>query len=181
AHAATGQPHAPRHPPGRTGPGRAAPDGHVSGRRKGEPRNYPGGNDPDRRSGRHGPEAVFVSNRGNVAVHIDTIGAVGLQEANLVCRALRAALQNTQEDDFDRVLDEVVGKLRDAYGDSGAVALRVRNDPLDLAPGQTAALNLSMTMPTAMRPTRRYTGAISLFNASINILVQPLTTETQGG
>jgi hypothetical protein len=111
---------------------------------------------------------VVMSNRGNVPVPLDRLGAVTLDEDGGVCRSLDGALRAEGEKGFQAVLDEAVRRVAGTRVDQ----LRVRaGDPSALEPGETRAVDLELRLPPDMTAGRTYSGMLRLVGASLLVQV----------
>jgi len=115
-------------------------------------------------------KTVVFSNLGNVPVQIRTIGTVVLDEELVHCRALRGAIADVGEtmktlDDFTAALGRRYKKLYET------LVLKVSNDAVTLAPGDTKAIDLTIVLPDKLEKSSRYTGYAALSTASLTFTV----------
>jgi hypothetical protein len=107
---------------------------------------------------------VVLINEGNVPIPIRTIGPVVLDDELAHCRALRGALADVGES--MRGLDDFTAALGRRYAAIYApLWLRVHNEPLTLAAGETAAVELAVTLPDKLDARSRY-GALAPLSTS---------------
>lgn len=115
---------------------------------------------------------VVFTNEGNVPVHVKALGAVVLEDDAAHCRALRGALQDVGDtmknlDDFAVAL----GRRYRAIYDT--IALRVQNDEVTIAPGETKAIDLTITMPEKLDKRARYGGRAAISTSTLTFTVVP--------
>jgi hypothetical protein len=125
-------------------------------------------------AGRHRKQ-VILSNRGNVPVRIGNIGAVVLDEELAACKTLRATLAEGL--DKARTLDEWLtsylhqGKRQ--LDSAGMLWVDLDDAPLDLAPGDTAMVDLTVRVPDSLDPRSRYEGVAFLYDNNLRFEVVP--------
>lgn len=124
------------------------------------------------RSGETIQKRVVFTNEGNVAVTVRSLGAVVLDEELAHCRALRGALADVAEtmktlDDFAVALGR---RYRAIYQ---TLALRVQNEQVVIAPGETAAVDLKITLPEKLEARSRYTGYAAISTSTLTFTVVP--------
>ena len=115
---------------------------------------------------------IVLTNTGNVAVSMKSIGAVVLDDELAHCKALRGALQDvgatmTKLDDFVTALGR---RYRDLYE---TLTLKVQNEKTTVAPGETQALDLTITLPETLSVRTRYTGYAAISTQSLAFVVAP--------
>lgn len=121
---------------------------------------------------------VVVANLGNVAVPLDRLGAVTLDEDGGVCRSLDGALRAEGERGYQAVLDEAVRRIAGTRVDG----LRVRAaDTSAVEPGQTRAVDLELRLPPDMTAGRTYSGMLRLVGASLLVQVAAEGAPAEGG
>jgi len=121
--------------------------------------------------GKEFKQRIIVRNDGNVPVTVPKIGTIVLDEELVHCRALRGALADagasmTSLDDF------VVALGKRYHALYATLALKVRNQRIEVAPGTEEAVDLSITLPEKLDPRARYTGyaPISILDLTITIV-----------
>ena len=124
------------------------------------------------RAGEKTKKTVVFLNQGNVPIQIPTLGTVILDEELVHCRALRGALADvgdtmTKLDDFAAALGKRYKKLYET------LALRVQNDAVTLAPGETQAVELTITLPGKLEARSRYTGYAAISTGSLAFTIVP--------
>ena len=115
---------------------------------------------------------IVLTNDGNVAVTVKNIGAVVLDDELAHCRALRGALTDVGHtmktlDDFAAALGR---RYRDVYE---TAALRVQNEEVTLAPGDTRALDLTITLPEKLERRSRYTASAAISTGTLTFTIVP--------
>lgn len=124
------------------------------------------------RAGEKFQKRVVFTNDGNVPVYVKTLGAVVLEDDAAHCRALRGALQDVGDtmknlDDFAVAL----GRRYRAIYDT--IALRVQNDEATIAPGETQAIDLTITLPEKLDKRARYAGTAAISTSTLTFKVVP--------
>ena len=124
------------------------------------------------RAGEKFEKRVVFTNEGNVPVHVKALGAVVLEDDAAHCRALRGALQDVGDtmknlDDFAVAL----GRRYRAIYDT--IALRVQNDEVTVAPGETQAIDLTITLPEKLEKRARYAGTVAISTSTLTFMVVP--------
>jgi hypothetical protein len=124
------------------------------------------------RAGEKVEKQVVFSNTGNVPVNVKTIGTVVLDSELAHCRALRGALSDVG--DTLKGLDDFVVALGKRYkAIYETLALKVQHDKLTLAPGETQAVTLTITIPDKLDPRSRYTGYAAISTSNLTFTVVP--------
>jgi hypothetical protein len=124
------------------------------------------------RPGEKFQKQVVFTNEGNVAVDVKALGAIVLEDEAAHCRALRGALADVADtmknlDDFAVAL----GRRYRAIYDT--IALRVQNDAVTVAPGETKAIDLTITLPEKLDKRARYTGSAAISTSTLAFKVVP--------
>jgi hypothetical protein len=124
------------------------------------------------RPGEKVKKRVVFTNDGNVEVAVQAIGVVVLDEELAHCRALRGALTDVGEtmkslDDFAVALGK---RYRAIYE---TLALRVQNEAVAIPPGETQALDLTITIPEKLERRSRYTGYAAISTATLTFTIVP--------
>jgi hypothetical protein len=124
------------------------------------------------RAGEKFKRTVVFTNHGNVAVPIRALGTVVLDEELVHCRALRGALADVG--DTMQSLDDFMVALGRRYKHLyETLALRVQNEAVTLEPGDTRALELTITLPEKLEARSRYTGYAAISTNSISFAIVP--------
>jgi hypothetical protein len=118
---------------------------------------------------------VDVSNEGNVPFEIDGIGDVELHdevaESHMIGRVIGPLLA-----ELPKSPDGIVAALV-AVGARGPVAgclgVRMAGGALRLAPGQTAGLDLDISIPADLVPYRRFVGRAAILAEDLDFIVAP--------
>ena len=124
------------------------------------------------RAGEKFETRVVFTHEGNVPVQVKAIGAVVLEDDAAHCRALRGALQDVGDtmknlDDFAVAL----GRRYKAIYDT--IALRVQNDEVTVAPGETRPIDLTITLPEKLDKRARYNGTAAISTSTLTFKVVP--------
>ena len=125
-------------------------------------------NHPGEKVQRH----VVFTNGGNVPLAIKSLGGVVLDEDLAHCRALRGALADVGDsmkslDDFAVALGK---RYRAIYE---TLTLRVKNEDTNIAPGETRAIELTITLPEKMERRSRYTGYAAISTETLTFTIVP--------
>lgn len=115
-------------------------------------------------------KTVVFTNMGNVPITLRTIGVVVLDEELVHCRALRGALADVGDtmktlDDFTAALGKRYKKLYET------LALKVQNDAVTLAPGETQAIELTIALPDKLEKSSRYTGYAAISTSTLTFTI----------
>jgi hypothetical protein len=124
------------------------------------------------RAGEKVKKRVVFTNDGNVPIKVKSIGVVVLDEELAHCRALRGALADVGDtmktlDDFAVALGH---RYRAAYE---TLALKVQNEEVTVAPGETQAVDLSIALPEKMERRSRYTGYAAISTGTLTFTIVP--------
>lgn len=115
---------------------------------------------------------VVFTNEGNVPLPVRSIGTVVLDDELAHCRSLRGALADVG--DTMEKLDDFIAALGRRYKQAYETqALRVQNERVTLDPGETRALDLTITLPDRIDPRARYTGYAAISTAALTFTVVP--------
>ena len=124
------------------------------------------------RAGEKFTRTVVFTNHGNVAIPIRALGTVVLDEELVHCRALRGALADVG--DTMESLDDFVVALGKRYKHLyETLAIRVQNDAVTLEPGDTRAVELTITLPDKLEGRSRYTGYAAISTTSLSFAIVP--------
>jgi hypothetical protein len=124
------------------------------------------------RAGEKFKRTVVFTNHGNVDIPIRALGTVVLDEELVHCRALRGALDDVGDtmeslDDFAVALGKRYKRLYET------LALKVHNEAVTLAPGDTRAIELAITLPDKLEGRSRYTGYAAISTNSLSFAIVP--------
>ena len=124
------------------------------------------------RAGEKFTRTVVFTNHGNVDVPIRALGTVVLDEELIHCRALRGALADVGDtmeslDDFAVALGKRYKQLYET------LVLKVQNHAVTLAPGDTQAVELTITLPEKLEGRSRYTGYAAISTSSLTFVIVP--------
>jgi hypothetical protein len=126
---------------------------------------------PNRPGGKVAKQIV-VSNQGNVAIAVKTIGAVVLDEELVHCRALRGALADVGK--TMKTLDDFIVALGHRYHDLyDTLVLKVHNEPATIAPGETEAVDLIISLPDKLDARGRYSAFAPIFTETLTFTIVP--------
>jgi hypothetical protein len=115
---------------------------------------------------------VVFTNHGNVPLSIRNIGTVVLDEELAHCRALRGALDEVG--DTMKSLDDFLVALGKRYKAIYAtLVLKVQNEKVTVAPGETRALDLTITLPEKLEARSRYTGYAAISTGTLTFTIVP--------
>jgi hypothetical protein len=135
---------------------------------------------------------LIVANKGNVAFTVGDLGTIDLKDDMIWDRALRLAVEPLA-DKADLDLEELaVAMLRVALEDSyraGSLLVSNLSGKVKVAPGQTAAIDLELTVQEELPPNSRYRGRLPLLAEDLEIIVvsssdpmevEPSATDAKG-
>ena len=124
------------------------------------------------RPGEKVQKQVVFTNHGNVPLSVRTIGTVVLDEELAHCRALRGALDEVG--DTMKNLDDFLVALGKRYKAIYAtLVLKVQNDKVTVAPGETKPVDLTITLPERLEPRSRYTGYAAISTGTLTFTIVP--------
>jgi hypothetical protein len=115
---------------------------------------------------------VVFTNQGNVPLPVRNIGTVVLDEELAHCRALRGALDEVG--DTMKNLDDFLVALGKRYKAIYAtLVLKVQNEKVTVAPGESRAVDLTITLPEKMEARSRYTGYAAISTRTLTFTIVP--------
>lgn len=124
------------------------------------------------RSGEKVRRSVIFTNDGNVPVSVRSLGTVVLEDELGHCRALRGALADVA--DTMKNLDDFLVALGRRYGHIyETLVLRIENDNVTVAPGETKALELMIKLPEKLDLRSRYNGYAAIATNNLTFTVVP--------
>lgn len=113
---------------------------------------------------------IVLSNEGNVPVHIDREMIMMLYEVDELNRTIGSSLREVAGEGFNNVMDNLVGKLREAM--VRPMSIKFESTDLELQPGEIQKFNISLRFPTNLKPKRSYRGRINIYNCQLSVLLQ---------
>jgi hypothetical protein len=115
---------------------------------------------------------VVFTNPGNVSIPVRNLGTVVLDEELVHCRALRGALSDVGDtmENLDTFLAALGRRYKKLYE---TLALKVQNSAVTLEPGETQAIDLTITLPEKLEPRSRYTGYAAISTRSLPFTIVP--------
>ena len=115
---------------------------------------------------------IVVSNQGNVAIAVKSIGAIVLDEELVHCRALRGALADVGQ--TMETLDDFIVALGHRYHDLyDKLVLKVTNEATTVAPGETAAIDLTVALPDKLDARSRYSAFAPISTQTLTFTIVP--------
>jgi hypothetical protein len=124
------------------------------------------------RPGQKIQKQIVVANTGNMPVVVKTIGALVLDEELAHCRALRGALADVGA--TLKNLDDFIVALGHRYHDIyDKLILKVQNDSTTVDPGETEAIDLTITIPDKLETRARYSTYAPIATESLNFTIVP--------
>lgn len=115
---------------------------------------------------------VVLTNDGNVPLTVKSIGVVVLDEELAHCRALRGALADVG--DTMKTLDDFAVALGRRYrAVYETLVLKVQNDEVTVAPGETKAIDVTIALPEKMERRARYTGYAAISTGTLTFTIVP--------
>lgn len=121
---------------------------------------------------------VFMTNLGNEPITLGNIGAVEIEETDIVHRAIHDAMNQLEGSGIDVALDAFTGQLKQGFKRGRVLRVYTRNKPVQIPPGETRPVDLEISLPKDM-PARQYVGKISIFDASIRLDIQRTLVQRQ--
>jgi hypothetical protein len=117
---------------------------------------------------------LIVTNEGNVAFAIDAIGSVDLEDDLLLDRPVRVALEAWREKTSTASAEPVLTLVR--VGREGSylpdgLLVRTLSGKVDVAPGETTAIDLEITLRIELPRDSRYRGRASVLTRDLDIIV----------
>jgi hypothetical protein len=115
---------------------------------------------------------VVFTNEGNVPITVKSLGTVLIDEELAHSRAFRGALSDAGDtmediDDFAVALGRHYRKIYDA------LVLKVQNDEITIAPTETQALELNITLPEKLEKRSRYSGYAAIATNNLRFTIMP--------
>ncbi|HEX7139680.1 MAG TPA: hypothetical protein VF219_17640 [Vicinamibacterales bacterium] len=115
---------------------------------------------------------IVFTNDGNTPISVRSLGTVVLDEELVHCRALRGALAEAGDttesiDDFFVVLARRYKKLYET------LVLKVQNTAVTIEPGETEAVDLTITLPEKLEPRSRYSGYAAISTSNLYFTIVP--------
>jgi hypothetical protein len=126
------------------------------------------------RPGRAQRKRVVVTNRGNVTFSIGDLGDVELKDDMIWERAVRVAVEPWAGREDFKIEELVVAVLRVARDEAfrvGCLSVRSLAGQVDVAPGETAAIDLEITLREALPSNGRYRGRAALLTQDLELVV----------
>jgi hypothetical protein len=117
---------------------------------------------------------LIVTNEGNVAFSIGDIGDVNLEDDMISNRTVRVALESWSESVNPEIEGPVLALVR--VGREGSyladgLFVRTLGGKVDVAPGETTAIDLEITLRTELPHNSRYRGRAPLLTRDLEIIV----------
>src|SRR5262245_52346811 len=122
------------------------------------------------RPGEKFQKQVVFTNVGNVPLSINKIGTVVLDEELAHCRALRGALDEVG-DTMKNLNDFLVALGKRYKAIYATLVLKVQNEKVTLAPGETRAVDLTIILPEKLEARSRYTGYAAISTGTLTFMV----------
>lgn len=118
---------------------------------------------------------VVFSNDGNIPLTIGDLGPVVLDDEQLECRVLRAALaagapEGRGLDDF---VVEIARQAQMALERTGFLGIRNKQGPVVLEPQQTRPVELEIRVPDRLDRHTRYSGTLPVYTTDLGFLLVP--------
>jgi hypothetical protein len=117
---------------------------------------------------------LIVTNDGNVAFAVGDIGSVDLIDDMIWDRAARLAIElrtGKADLDIEELVVAVFRVLREEARRPGSLLVRNLAGKVDVAPGETAAIDLDITVLEELPPNSRYRGRAPLLTQDLEFLV----------
>jgi competence protein ComEA len=124
---------------------------------------------------------LVVRNDGNVALNINDIGVVLLDDTQLAELVFRGTLQKTEHPTWDDLVGTVVDELKNNLS-VGPLKVRTKNKPVHIEPGGNALLILEIEVPADLHRRRNFTCETRIRDATLTFelvsALQPLAAPT---
>ena len=124
------------------------------------------------RAGQSFDKRVVFSNEGNVPVPVRPVGAVVVDDELAHCRALRGALADVGET-MQRLDDFVVALGRRYAGIYAPLIVRVKNEAVEVNPGESVAVGLTISLPDKLDSRCRYSASIPISTSTLQLAIVP--------
>jgi hypothetical protein len=116
-------------------------------------------------------QQMVIANRGNVTETLRELALVFLEERNWVNRSLVYALRETAEGEgHQSFLDRAVKELRGTLARPARITLR--GNVATLEPGQTAEVELEITLPKELIKGRLYIGSTPFMSGQLSFEIE---------
>ena len=126
------------------------------------------------RPGQAQRKRVVVTNTGNVAFTVGDIGEVDLKDDLAWERAIRIAVEpwpDRDKVDIEKIVVAVLEEVRRRDERLGSLMMRLSGGPVEVRPGETAAIDLDITAPEGLPGSGRYRGRAALLTQDLEIVV----------
>ena len=94
---------------------------------------------------------------------------MSLYEVDEFDRILGSCLSEVVNDEFINVLDKLVVTLKEGINQS--MSIRLESKDLELQPDETRKFNISLHIPTDLKPNQGYRGRVSIYNCQLSMLL----------
>jgi hypothetical protein len=110
---------------------------------------------------------IVISNEGNVPLNLDREMIMMLYEVDELNYAIGSSLREVAKDGFNNVMENLVVKLREAM--VRPMSIKVESEDLELRAGEIRKFNLSLRLPTNLKPKRDYRGKLNIYNCQLSV------------
>lgn len=117
---------------------------------------------------------IVVTNTGNVAFTIGDIGEVELKDDLAWERAIRIAVEPWSDQagvDIEKLVVAVLDEVRRREELTGTLMVSIMGDPVEVRPGETATVDLEITLPEGLPRSSRYRGKAPLLTQNLEFVV----------
>ncbi|MDX1416666.1 MAG: hypothetical protein R3293_20870 [Candidatus Promineifilaceae bacterium] len=117
---------------------------------------------------------LIISNKGNVAIAIGDLGPVDLKDDIIWDRALRLAfepLADKADLDFEELVVTVLRVAREESSTDNSLLVSNLSGKTKIAPGETAAIDLEISLQEPLPPNSRYRGLLPILDRDLDIIV----------
>ncbi len=127
----------------------------------------------DNRADRPQQKRVIVTNDGNVPFTVGDIGDVGLRDDVIWERDLRLIVQPwiRRDPDADELCSALLALARERTPPVSVVSVRSADGAVHVRPGETATLDLAITLRDALPAAGRFRGRAALLTRDLDIVV----------
>jgi len=117
---------------------------------------------------------IIVSNDGNVPFTVGDPGSVELWDdarADRIRRLVVEPLSGHETVDLEAVVVAVLAAAREDQPRAGEAEVRLRDGPVELRPGETRALDATVTLAAELPDTGRFRGRMAVLTRDVDLIV----------
>lgn len=119
-------------------------------------------------------KVIYVTNRGNIPLRMDEMGALVLEGQNIECNTIRGIVRNfdTAKDLFG-IMELASQELNKLYEEAGVLRYHTVGGPQIIHPGESMRLILAFSIPGKIRNSSQYFTRFRFYNTALNITIIP--------